>query len=99
MHVTNSDIIGSVSYARKFHQFLIVGLIEACKGILELFPDVLKNQNGGGGISDSNVGSNNASSSANGSSSGHGSSSSNMTVVTDSAVVCAIDAYNQLQVG
>lgn len=36
-----SDSVGSVSYARKFHQFLVVGLIEACKGIVELFPDVL----------------------------------------------------------
>ncbi len=33
----SSDVIGSVSYARKFHQILIVGLIEACKGILCIY--------------------------------------------------------------
>jgi hypothetical protein len=32
---------GNVSYARKFHQSLIVGLIEACKGISELYQDAL----------------------------------------------------------
>ena len=37
----NHDLAGSVSSARKFHQSLMVGLIEACKGIAELFTDVV----------------------------------------------------------
>ena len=32
---------GTVTYARRFHQSLMVGLIEACKGIAELFSDIL----------------------------------------------------------
>ena len=39
--VGNHDLAGSVSSARKFHQSLMVGLIEACKGIAELFTDVV----------------------------------------------------------
>jgi hypothetical protein len=38
----NADVAGSVANARKFHQSLVVGLIEACKGIAELFSDILE---------------------------------------------------------
>ena len=39
--VGNHDLAGSVTSARKFHQSLMVGLIEACKGIAELFTDIV----------------------------------------------------------
>lgn len=36
----SSDFLGSVTNARKFHQTVLVGLVEACKGLGELFQPV-----------------------------------------------------------
>lgn len=71
-----------------FHQFLVVGLIEACKGIQELYPDVLGPGRGYGHGSTGSAG---------GTSTGAGSSSSGSTVTE--AVLSAAEAHTQLQVG
>lgn len=83
-----SDNVGSVSYARKFHQFLIVGLIEACKGISELFPEAI-------GSADTDV----VGSGTGTGTWGRGSACTSVTAaVTAADVVSAADAYTQLQV-
>ena len=84
------DVVGSVSYARKFHQFLVVGLIEACKGISELFPDVL-----GGSGGETEPGSATGGGLGNLSGSGVGSAGG---APLSAAIVSAADAYTQLQV-
>lgn len=86
---SNSDVVGSVPCARMFHQFLVVGLIEACKGIQELYPDVL-GPGRGYGHGHGSTGS------AGGTGTGAGSSSSGSNVTE--AVLSAAEAHTQLQV-
>ena len=87
-----SDVVGSVPCARMFHQFLVVGLIEACKGIQELFPDVLGPGRWNGYVS----GSGSFTSNTGGTGSGNGSSSSSSSVAE--GVLSAAEAHTQLQV-
>lgn len=90
---SHSDVVGSVPCARMFHQFLVVGLIEACKGIQELFPDVLGPGRGNGYVSGS--GSLTSNTGGGGTGSGNGSSSSSSVA---EAVLSAAEAHTQLQV-
>lgn len=66
----------------------MVGLIEACKGIQELYPDVLGPGRGYGHGSTGSAG---------GTGTGAGSNSSSSTVTE--AVLSAAEAHTQLQVG
>ena len=82
-----------MSYARKFHQFLVVGLIEACKGISELFPEVLGSSSSTGIGAGIGVGPGSSSGTNLGSCAGAG-----ILVPSAAAVVSAREAYVQLQV-
>ena len=79
-----------------FHQFLVVGLIEACKGIQELFPDVLGPGRGNGYVSGSGSFTSNTGGTGSGNGSSSSSSSSSSSVVE--AVLSAAEAHTQLQV-